>query len=205
MAGYDAIALAHGICSWTNNTDVNAGKCYDPSTFSLNLTYETGEGDMSTVEYDQPMALAETVVEAARSYLPGADTPVIKVAALNELLNNNDTSDDPFILSIRQASHYAAGHIPGAVNIGFNDVFEEDNLAMLPTDKQIVVVCYTGHTASQITALLNVAGYDAIALMNGICSWNTNEDMTAGKCYDPVTSVNEGYPMVTGAEPGSWT
>ena len=143
---------------------------------------------------------------AAAAYLGNEDLKaVITAPDLYALLNNNDTSDDPFILGIRSASYYAAGHIPGAVNIGFNDVFEEDNLAMLPTDKQIVVVCYTGHTASQITALLNVAGYDAIALMNGICSWNTNEDMTAGKCYDPVTSVNEGYPMVTGAEPGSWT
>ena len=157
-------------------------------------------------EPDENQPEVNVVYEAAAVYLGNEDLKaVIKAPDLYELLNNTDTSDDPFVLGIRSASHYAAGHIPGAVNIGFSDVFDEDNLAKLPTDKQIVVVCYTGHTASQITALLNVAGYDAIALMNGICSWNNNTDLTDGKCYDPVTSVNTGYPMVTGAEPGSWT
>jgi len=96
--------------------------------------------------------------------------------------------------------HYELGHIPGAVNIGIKSLFTEENLAKLPYDNQIVVVCYTGHTASQATALLNAIGYNATALKWGMCSWNS--EVTIDKCYDESTALGD-YPFVTGTEPGS--
>ena len=72
----------------------------------------------------------------------------------------------------------------------------------MPNDKQIVVVCYTGHTASQATALLNALGFNATALKWGMCSWTTDATVTAGKCYDQTTAAQD-YTYVTGDEPGS--
>ena len=43
--------------------------------------------------------------------------PVIAAAALFENLSDGDTSNDPFIVSVRAPEHYALGHIEGAINI----------------------------------------------------------------------------------------
>lgn len=82
-----------------------------------------------------------------------------------------DDPDSFFIVDIRSADHYCQGHIPGAVNIPFVTVAEPASLEMLPTGRPILVVCYTGHTASQITMLYNLLGYDASALRFGMMSW----------------------------------
>jgi rhodanese-related sulfurtransferase len=61
------------------------------------------------------------------------------------------------------------GHIPGAFqftpgqSLGVNQMLKN-----LPTDKQIIVYCWTGQTSSQITAYLNMLGYDAYSLRFGV-------------------------------------
>ena len=40
-------------------------------------------------------------------------TPVISADSLYENLNDGDTGNDPFVVSVRSAEHYAPGHIPG--------------------------------------------------------------------------------------------
>jgi rhodanese-related sulfurtransferase len=76
-----------------------------------------------------------------------------------------------FVVDIRSAGDYCKGHIPGAVNIPFRTVAMPANLEMLPTDIPILVVCYTGHTASQTTMLYRLLGYDAYALRYAMMSW----------------------------------
>ncbi len=51
-----------------------------------------------------------------------AGAPVMKAVDLYNNLNDGNTANDPFILSIRGSSDYTAGHIAGAVNIGFRDI-----------------------------------------------------------------------------------
>jgi rhodanese-related sulfurtransferase len=43
-----------------------------------------------------------------------------------------------------------------------------DNLDKLPEDKTIVLICYVGHTASQMLVALRLLGYDVIALKFGM-------------------------------------
>lgn len=77
-----------------------------------------------------------------------------------------------FLLDIRKPADYAAGHIQGAVNIYFHDLGKPGNLAKLPKNKQIVVICYTGTTANQTNGMLNLLGYNAIAMKYGMSGWN---------------------------------
>jgi rhodanese-related sulfurtransferase len=189
LNGYNATALMHGMCSWTTDANVTAGKCYNKTTDCHDYSFATGIWDED---------MRETIYDSLNQGKPVA----ITAESLYDRLNDNDTTNNPFILSIRKAEHYELGHISGAVNIGITSLFTEENLAKLPYDNQIVVVCYTGHTASQATALLNAIGYNATALKWGMCSWTTNSTVTADKYYDKATACHD-YPFVIGTEPGS--
>jgi len=191
LNGYNATVLKWGMCSWSTDANVTAGKCFDVKTASHNYSFDTGIWDVEMA------AIIHDSLNQGKPVAITADT-------LYDRLDDNDTDNDPYVLSIRNAEDYALGHIPGAVNIGLTSLFTEENLAMLPFDKQIVVVCYTGHSASQATALLNAIGYNATALKWGMCSWTTNSTVTVNKCFDQATAA-EDYQFVTGTKEGSWT
>ena len=78
-----------------------------------------------------------------------------------------DAEQDITILSIRQPSAYAEGHIPGAINIAWGKGMQE-YFGQLPKDKKVVVYCYTGQTAGQAVAGLRMLGYDAVSLNGGM-------------------------------------
>ncbi len=73
-----------------------------------------------------------------------------------------------FLLDVRYTESYRESHIEGATNIFLDDLFQEESLKLLPTDKTIVVCCGIGHVASQVLTLLQLLGYDAIALKYGM-------------------------------------
>ena len=126
-----------------------------------------------------PAALAQSgnpVQVAAEQYFAGG-TKNIKATDLYANLNDGDTSNDPFMVDIRAAADFAKGHMPGAINIASKDLFTAENLAKLPKDRQIVVNCYSGQTASQTTAGLRMMGYDAYNLLYGIPGWGVNENV----------------------------
>ena len=81
-----------------------------------------------------------------RSISPAASE--IKAADLYANLNDGDASNDPFMVDIRAPEDYAIGHMPGAINIPVKVLFTADGLAKLPKEKQIVLNCYSGQTAS---------------------------------------------------------
>ena len=115
-----------------------------------------------------PVALAtETpVYQAAYDYFKNfpSDRNVIASADLFPMM---EAGDDMFILDIRRPDDYVAGHLTGAVNLSFFDTSISDNLDALPDDQPIMVYCYTGQTASQVTALLNIAGKMAKNVQSG--------------------------------------
>ena len=137
---------------------------------------------------------SEVIREAADAYLSSDKTPNILAEELYGILYNGNPDNPPFILSVRSPEHYEKGHIPGAINIPWREVAKTENLAKLPKDWQIVVYCYTGHTASQVTALLNVLGYDAINLKFGMTSWTINRDIAPGRYEEAKDSHN--YPLI---------
>jgi hypothetical protein len=63
------------------------------------------------------------------------------------------------------------------------------------------VVCYTGQTAGQATAALNMLGYEAYSLLFGMSSWTTDPDVFV-KRFNPETHAND-YTIDTEVhEPG---
>jgi len=84
-----------------------------------------------------------------------------------EQLNKKDLSKY-YVLDIRDAESYKKGHIKGAKNIYWLEVLKPENIKKLPKDKKIIVVCWVGHTATQIMVALRLLGYQAVALKFGM-------------------------------------
>jgi rhodanese-related sulfurtransferase len=123
----------------------------------------------------------------------------------------------PFILDVRtigpeMPDPYLAGHIPGSLHIPWQQVTQWRNLKALPTGgRQIVVVSNTGQIGAQVTAILNLLGYNAVNLMWGMVSW-TSDPVVAPGAYDkgrdtvfnwggsyravcPISEPTETYPL----------
>ncbi|MFA6234039.1 MAG: rhodanese-like domain-containing protein, partial [Bacteroidota bacterium] len=67
-----------------------------------------------------------------------------------------------------EADYLALGHIPGSYQYTPKADFKLSTfLKTLPTNKTIVVYCYTGQTSANVAAILRVMGYDAKSLAYG--------------------------------------
>ena len=95
--------------------------------------------------------------------LPADNNILTSQKAFVSLQNNEDV----FILDVRRPDDYKKGHLKEAANLSFFDMSIPENIEKLPDDKPIFVYCYTGQTASQVTALLNIAGKTAKNIQSG--------------------------------------
>jgi sulfur-carrier protein adenylyltransferase/sulfurtransferase len=185
MMGYDAYNLLYAVPSWGTNEKVTYPfKAEQSGNYKASTEAAQLEGNFAA-----PAPLGDTVEAAAQAYFPGG-FKAIKAADLFANLNDGDTSNDPVILDTRSAEDYALGHIPGAVNVSPKTLFNPENLAMLPADKQIVSYCYSGQTASQVTAALRLLGYDAYNLQFGMPSWAIVEGVST-PVWDVSKSLNQ--------------
>ncbi|MGL5437563.1 MAG: rhodanese-like domain-containing protein [Lachnospiraceae bacterium] len=110
------------------------------------------------------------IVEAITAYYKEATGNAIasfnfKPEDLMELVDVE--SEDYTILSVRQAEDYEKGHIAGAINIPFAKGMQEQ-FTEIPTDKPVLVYCYSGQTSSQTMAILRMLGYEAYSLSGGM-------------------------------------
>jgi len=100
------------------------------------------------------------------------------------------------IIDVRDTNAFAAGNIEGSINIPYARTAEQLKINQLPKDKTIVVVCFSGHTASQTAAYWSMLGYDAIPMLNGMGGWTSNKDLGA-----PIAAKSFDYPVETNGNP----
>lgn len=72
-----------------------------------------------------------------------------------------------FLFDLRKKEEYNKFHIRGAKNIFWLDLLKDENLAKLPKDKTIFLICYVGHTSSQAMVLLKLLGYNVVSIKFG--------------------------------------
>jgi NADPH-dependent 2,4-dienoyl-CoA reductase/sulfur reductase-like enzyme/rhodanese-related sulfurtransferase len=70
-----------------------------------------------------------------------------------------------FLLDVRTVKEYAAGHIPGAVNIPVDEL--RVRLAELPRDRELAVYCQVGQRGYLATRILLQAGFRAANIGGG--------------------------------------
>ena len=196
--GYNASALKWSMMGWTKDDSPLGAvkrfpaeqKDYPVDTVAVALPAAGKTPIVSTGK----TAVADLIATQADKYLASGKPVTLAADKLYEILNDGDAANDPFILDIRAAADYAKGHIKGAVNVPFAQVFKAENLAKYPMDKQIVVYCYTGHTCSMTSLYLNAMGYNAISLKWGIMGWSKNDDLIGTNKRFPADQKD--YPVV---------
>lgn len=198
--GYEAYAMKFGMMGWN---DKSAGMgTVKPYAKSAGYPVDTTPVEVQAANEIPEVATGQTAAEdiiiaAADKYLSSerVKTPTVNASDIyNNVVMGGDQSY--FLVSLQKPEDYAKGHVKGAINIPYGAVAKEENLKKLPKDKKLVLICYTGHTASYASMFLNQLGYEAYAMKFGTMGWN---DTTAGMGTVKPYAKSAAYPVVEGA------
>jgi rhodanese-related sulfurtransferase len=157
--------------------------------------------------HPNPAAFAATA-QAAKAWF--AQTPFAPTVFAEDLHLALQRCEPILVVDTRDAASYAAGHVPGAVNIPLATLFEPENLALLPTDgTKIVTMCVTGHTGSMAAAVLGTLGYPAATARFGWLGWAGGKTKFYSNTAEQPQTIVGGVgalalPAATGAEPGGY-
>ena len=168
LMGYNNVySLKFGMASWTTQfatttwkANIGNGRAND---FTPTVTAKNAAGDLPTISTGK--TTGPEILEARVNDLlaAGFSTATVTNSALFAGLGNY------FIVCYWPATEYTdPGHIPGAVNyVPKSDLKSSVALRTLPTNKPVVIYCYTGLTSAYVVAYLRVLGYDAKLLLYG--------------------------------------
>lgn len=82
-----------------------------------------------------------------------------------------DKKPDLLVVDMRSAEEYVQYHIPGAVNIPFNKLFDPEAQETLSNDNTIVLYSNGGTHAAQAWVLLKQMGIESYVLLGGLNYW----------------------------------
>jgi phage shock protein E len=112
----------------------------------------------------------------AMQFAVGALAAPARLATISQdaLLARQRTADTSlYVLDVRTPAEYAAGHVPGAVNIRHDEV--AGHLSELPKDRDVVIYCRTGGRTLVAADLLADAGYTRLYELEGnMEAWEDN-------------------------------
>jgi hydroxyacylglutathione hydrolase len=81
--------------------------------------------------------------------------------------------DAPLVIDVRQATEYAAGHVPGSIHLLAGEL--PDRLAELPRDRPIATICASGFRSSIAASLLRRAGFEDVSwVADGVPAWRAS-------------------------------
>lgn len=180
MLGFDAATLKAGMNAWVKSdaTDKVVAELNAASYPVVKTPAGTSAPAPATTPFDKPSdSDYKVLAEKANKVMSTMPTDgeyalnTIAPAKLNEKLSGAE-KNKPFVLDIRGTDDFNKGHIDGATNIPWLAGAVPDNLKMLPKDKKIVVVCYTGNTSAQETTILRMLDYDAVVCKHCMMGWD---------------------------------
>ncbi|MHB9111409.1 MAG: rhodanese-like domain-containing protein [Thermoleophilia bacterium] len=194
------VALKWGNMGW------NTGTSSTPPTYTKTYLMETtpnaapAPGSYPLVENTASEEKAEIVRVAADLALQS--TPQF-IPGLSPAPNPGNIGNWT-VLDVRGPADYAAGHIPGAINIPYQQLFKKDigdyaNLLSIDRSRQIMVVSNAQWEANMVAQSLNMLGIRSTSeatggIRYGLPSWNMN--------YGEKFTGYYTYPAVIGPDPG---
>ena len=116
-----------------------------------------------TASEEEAGAPAASTPASAADPVPGIDV---------EEFRERTERRDVVVLDVRTPQEYAAGHLPGAVNLDASDADFAARVAELDPSATYAVYCASGNRSSVALAHLREAGFtDAEHLAGGIAAW----------------------------------
>ena len=92
--------------------------------------------------------------------------------SMSEGIERRATDEDFILLDGRRADEFAAGHIPGAVNLP-NEKIGTEEIASLPDKNQtIYIYCRSGNRSKQAADKLLALGYTSLIEFGGILDYS---------------------------------
>ncbi len=195
MMGYeDTKSLGFGMSSWNSTLSVNTWN--NPANTANTLANPETTNNNASLTWHQYPATTGDLATRVQAMLTGGFKS-------KKYVDIRDNLGDYFFLNYHELAHYEGtgtfgvpGHIPGAFqftpaqSLGLNQM-----LGNLPTDKPIVVYCWTGQQSSQLTAYLIMLGYDAYSLSYGANNLYYDSLTNLGVKWE-ATDQKE-FPLVT--------
>ena len=194
LYGYtNAFSMKWGMCSWNpefaGSWPSNISNMY-ATQFENDAVAKDAKGNMPTLSTGQ--TTGQAIFEARVSAVLAEGFGAAKISKTDVFANINNY----YIVNYwAQTDYDHYGHVPGAMqytpkqSIAYNV-----DLTTLPTDKTIVVYCWTGQTSANMAAYLRILGYDAKSLLFG-ANGMIYDDLESHKWSD--SEIKE-YDYVTG-------
>ena len=110
---------------------------------------------------------AAATTDAPKPAETGESQPGATVLAPMELAARLEAGTAPVLLDVRSPEEFAAGHIPGAINIPYDEVPARLAEIAEHRDAELVVYCRTGRRAKIAEAALREAGFRQVADLDG--------------------------------------
>ena len=96
-------------------------------------------------------------------------TKVTSISAV-KLQERRESGAAPVVIDVRTPDEYASGHIPGAVNIPFDQVAQR--IAEIDAPHGVALYCMVGPRARKGESALLAAGYEKVFhLEGGLAAW----------------------------------
>jgi rhodanese-related sulfurtransferase len=94
------------------------------------------------------------------------------VIKATDVRTNILTNANQYVIDMRAAEHFSAGHIEGATNVAWGDLVNHLESINADSYDVIVLACYSGQTAAYAAGILRAAGYGNVKSMKwGMSSW----------------------------------
>lgn len=170
----NVFAMKWGMSTWTEEVAESKWLKGISNDFADQLETEANDkaaaGELPTIMTGKETG-KEILEERATNLLSAKFTDYTVKAA--DLFAN---PGDYYIVNYWPQERYAAGHIPGAIQYDpKKSLHTSADLMTLPTDKKIVIYCYTGQHSAYVMAYLRILGYDAYSLLYGANSFMNGE------------------------------
>ena len=98
-------------------------------------------------------------------------TNTYRQISMDKAVNMMAEESGYIILDVRRPDEFAAGHIPGAINVA-NETIGMDEIPELPDKDQLIMVyCRSGRRSKEAAEKLVKLGYTNIVEFGGILDW----------------------------------
>jgi len=117
----------------------------------------------STVALLVALFATSTLAEELKAPLAPSISPA-------ELHRQRESGSAPVVIDVRTPEEYASGHIPGAVNIPFDEVAER--IAEVDSSHGVALYCMIGPRARKGESALLATGYEPVFhIEGGLAAW----------------------------------